>query len=162
MLRLWPLDSNMDEIGFDTVHFWVQAHSVPRFFLSGQCAKQLGDQIWEILEIDLVDAASFPDDYFIRYLVELDICCPLKVFLYLPRQELPDARIQLQYERLGDFCYWCGCLGHVQSHCLLPEIPYDGSVSPFGPWLRASPLATHPAWCFHPPRPICLPVSSSA
>lgn len=46
-----------------------------------------------------------------------------------------DICIMLLYERLLNFCYLCGKLGHIQRDCVI-EVSTDNQL-PFGNWLRA-------------------------
>lgn len=43
--------------------------------------------------------------------------------------------ILLRYERLPQFCFQCGCLGHIFRDCGSPN--EELKEFPFGPWLRA-------------------------
>ncbi|KAL0433251.1 UNVERIFIED_CONTAM: hypothetical protein Slati_2659400 [Sesamum latifolium] len=50
--------------------------------------------------------------------------------------------VTFTYERLENFCYLCGMLGHITRYC--NECFVDGFIdpvddTPYGPWLRASP-----------------------
>ncbi|KAK4426428.1 hypothetical protein Salat_1411400 [Sesamum alatum] len=48
--------------------------------------------------------------------------------------------VHLTYERLPNFCYFCGKLGHIAKYC---ELQFEegfvdpGFDSPYGPWIRA-------------------------
>ncbi|XP_074306618.1 uncharacterized protein LOC141641875 [Silene latifolia] len=47
------------------------------------------------------------------------------------------VRFDVKYERLPNFCYGCGLMGHGERDC--DEGPYEEHELQFGDWLRASP-----------------------
>ncbi|KAK4426654.1 hypothetical protein Salat_1434100 [Sesamum alatum] len=72
--------------------------------------------------------------------VDLDVGQPLKRAL---RIRLPDSELTVTftYERLPNFCYGCGVLGHIVRDC--PKVLEDPSMGttlelPYGAWLRES------------------------
>ncbi|KAL2939065.1 Dihydrolipoyl dehydrogenase mitochondrial [Bienertia sinuspersici] len=51
--------------------------------------------------------------------------------------------VDIKYERLGDFCYYCSMLGHVDRNCTMiaaEEVAKKEMVYKYGPWLQESPL----------------------
>lgn len=44
--------------------------------------------------------------------------------------------VDFRYERLGDFCYNCGCLGHIDKGCS-KEVGQEMKKK-YGSWLKAS------------------------
>ncbi|KAL0357535.1 UNVERIFIED_CONTAM: hypothetical protein Scaly_1439200, partial [Sesamum calycinum] len=72
--------------------------------------------------------------------VAIDITKPLTRALKI-RTVLGDEQlVTFTYERLPNFCYLCGCLGHLSRQCELQfqaNFCDPGANSPFGNWLRA-------------------------
>lgn len=54
---------------------------------------------------------------FLRVKVEFEVSKPLESGIFLDRDPLPGIWIQLKYERVADFCFKCGRLGHVKVRC---------------------------------------------
>ncbi|KAL0403884.1 UNVERIFIED_CONTAM: hypothetical protein Sradi_2029200 [Sesamum radiatum] len=73
--------------------------------------------------------------------VALDITKPLSRALKI-RTVLGDEQlISFTYEHLPNFCYLCGCLGHLSRQCelqLQPDFKDPGLNTPFGGWLQAA------------------------
>lgn len=70
-----------------------------------------------------------------RVQVEINIEQPLPDGFPLTRYIKSATWISFKYERLSDFCYCCGCLGHIQQSC--PNLQTQIKVTNFGPWMRA-------------------------
>ena len=55
--------------------------------------------------------------------------------------------VYFRYEKLLNFCYWFGAIGHVEDDCDVKPEEIETDEWPYGPHLRASPLKTS----FHKP-----------
>ncbi|KAL5762916.1 hypothetical protein ACOSP7_019180 [Xanthoceras sorbifolium] len=80
---------------------------------------------------------------FLRIKVSIDITKPLKRGIRM-RLENFDTMITalIKYERLPDFCYGCGFIGHSFRECHISEVRksiMEGAEPKFRVWLRASP-----------------------
>ncbi|KAL5752993.1 hypothetical protein ACOSQ2_023500 [Xanthoceras sorbifolium] len=81
---------------------------------------------------------------FLTIKVRIDITKPLKRGIRM-RLENFDTMITalIKYERLPDFCYGCGFIGHSVRECHNSEVRksiMEGAEPKFGVWLRASTL----------------------
>lgn len=76
-----------------------------------------------------------------RVQVEMDTSCPLVPGFPLERNQLPDLWVPFKYEKLGNFCFGCGLLGHDQRDCQDSGTQWfmrEGvSFGFFGRWLHA-------------------------
>jgi hypothetical protein len=105
------------ELDFTTSTFWVQIHGLPMLWQMEDNLKHIGRQIGSVLEIDFISEPVPHWRKFIRIRVEIDISKPLKSSFFLPRPGLHDIWIGLKYEKLPDFCYKCGIIGHLERDC---------------------------------------------
>lgn len=88
-------------------------------------------------------AESDDDGVIGRYLhvhVTLDISKPLSRGRKLKENSVAVGWVSFHYERILNFCFWCGCLMHKDRCCTI-QLNNKGK-SPmekqqFGPWLRA-------------------------
>ncbi|KAK4426567.1 hypothetical protein Salat_1425300 [Sesamum alatum] len=90
---------------------------------------------------------------------------PLKHALRLRSKHGAEVVVRFFYERLPNFCYIYGTLGHISQYCSLRF--QDGFIDPglqtsYGAWLRASgPMrrlgsvsdTVHPTYVLRPPSP---------
>ncbi|KAI7997022.1 hypothetical protein LOK49_LG10G01999 [Camellia lanceoleosa] len=61
-------------------------------------------------------------------------------------QDRDPVWVTFKYERLPNFCYFCGRLGHGDRECparMLGGAGAEGHGDQYGAWLRASPLYMH-------------------
>ncbi|KAK2650316.1 hypothetical protein Ddye_017805 [Dipteronia dyeriana] len=78
---------------------------------------------------------------FVRVKVEIDVTRPLKRAIKLRLDEFNSTvTIPIKYERLPEFCYGCGVLGHSFHDCMdktSRREAMEGSMTKYGDWLRA-------------------------
>ncbi|KAK3223533.1 hypothetical protein Dsin_010558 [Dipteronia sinensis] len=126
-------------LGFNTVELWVQIHDVPIMCMNRRTAKWLAEQIGGVIDIP-----TEPKDCwgkFMRVKVQLTIPKPLKRWLRLKLDDSDTVvMVGLKYERLPDFCYACGKIGHVIKECLdvgARTEALSGQFTKYGSWMRA-------------------------
>ncbi|KAH7567864.1 hypothetical protein JRO89_XS07G0170200 [Xanthoceras sorbifolium] len=125
---------------FSQTVLWVQVHNVPLVCMTKEIGLFIDRQIGIVCELDL-SATGDCLGKFLQIRVSLDISKPLKRCI---RMELDGSRkastMLLCYERLPEFCFYCGILGHATRDCVdvdkhmlanLTNFDYSG-------WLRAS------------------------
>lgn len=97
---------------------------------------KLGRHVGSMEEIDSGEDGSFLGR-FARIRVHIDVSKPLtKCISIKPFGEKEDIIVLLIYERLPDFCYACGRIGHLARFC--EDITVDKNNHVFWSWLRAS------------------------
>ncbi|KAK4422850.1 hypothetical protein Salat_1867600 [Sesamum alatum] len=77
----------------------------------------------------------------IRIRVNINVMLPLKQALRLQLKNGEECVIRFSYERLPNFCYLCGKLGHISRLCDLrfqDGFVDPGDSAPYGAWLRTS------------------------
>lgn len=95
----------------------------------------VGARLGRLLEVDVGEDGSCTGK-FARIRVMMDISKPLRQGIWVKQERLEDEIcILLRYERLPQFCFQCGCLGHSLRDCSLPHV--DAKDCSFGSWLRA-------------------------
>lgn len=79
---------------------------------------------------------------FLRFRVLINLEKPLKKGTFLKSKEGIEFKVCFKFERLLDFCYRCGRVGHLIKDCWEKAQGDDGESETltYGSWLRASPL----------------------
>ncbi|KAL5865350.1 hypothetical protein ACOSQ3_002864 [Xanthoceras sorbifolium] len=140
---------DFSEMKFRWAEFWVQVHNVPLVCMTRNVGLFLGKHIGQVKEID-VGASGDCLGKFLRIRVAIDILKPLKRVLRVKLEGMMEEKtLLLKYERLLEYCFCCGLLGHRFRECPGEEEGLEPRATDefgFGSWLRASsPGKTRPA-----------------
>ncbi|KAL5768847.1 hypothetical protein ACOSQ2_015630 [Xanthoceras sorbifolium] len=142
-------DGKFLEMGFNNVQFWVQLHNVPLICMTKEIGWALSNKISQVTDID-VGATGDCLGRFLLVRVVIDVSKPLSRYLRVCLSEGdPDTVLLLRYERLTEYCFQCGVVGHVVRECQLAHDSSGSSSVPefkFGSWMRAEspPKARYP------------------
>ncbi|XP_021757945.1 uncharacterized protein LOC110722981 [Chenopodium quinoa] len=129
------------EVVFDRTPMWVRLYDVPFNKRNPLIMSEIGNMLEGFMELDDTDPLGWGE--FMRIRVMLDVTKPLRWGLLVAVGSATTKWIDVKYERLSDFCFYCGILDHTDRECDKKEM--DGEemndvVYQYGPWLRASPL----------------------
>ncbi|PWA95005.1 hypothetical protein CTI12_AA054370 [Artemisia annua] len=116
-LQPWDSNKTLNEMEFNKGQFWVQAHDLPLGLLTSEYATTIAESLGTLIALDCVGEGSQTDRDFLRFRVEVNITKPIVPGFFIPRSDGKESWITLKYERLSDFCYRCGCLGHCRESC---------------------------------------------
>lgn len=116
ILNTLPDNTPAQSVPLLSVSFWVRIHDVPVGFMTERVGKDLGNFIGEFLEYDVKNSANHLRSYM-RIRVLLDVSKPLKRQKKIKRPGGDSQIVKFKYERLGNFCYYCGALGHIEDYC---------------------------------------------
>lgn len=77
--------------------------------------------------------------------VNLDLRKPLKKRIIINGKGGKEMKVYMKYKKLSNFCYRCGCLGHIMKDYdrvegREVEDPKKEMNLMYGPWLRTSPM----------------------
>ncbi|PWA65867.1 hypothetical protein CTI12_AA329390 [Artemisia annua] len=103
--------------------FWVQAHGLPFGKMTKAYAIELASKIGDLVELDCVGEGLQLNRPFLRFQVAVDLNAPLCPGFEIPWDGLKPLFISFKYERLSNFCYACGRLGHDDQTCSYPKDP---------------------------------------
>lgn len=131
-----------EKMKFEKATFWIQFHNVPVAYRTEQTARILGSRVGKVLNIGTNDADECWGR-FLRVRVQVNVAEPLCRCLSITVEGSKQVWVTIRYERLPDFCYHCGLIGHVAAECSEEEKEesyesgHQTELKPFGPWMKA-------------------------
>jgi hypothetical protein len=127
---------------------WVQFRDIPFHLLTKKLARTLGEEIGNLIMIDNNSRGSIFDK-FLRARVQLPLYTALQRWATLEDVITgEEVKVQIRYERLPNFCLFCGFIGHMEARC---DLPVEGRRLNYSQELRV------PAVHFDDPRSWFLP-----
>ncbi|XP_009363711.2 uncharacterized protein LOC103953669 [Pyrus x bretschneideri] len=130
----WPPELALEELELDAVPFWVQIRGIPLGLASVDNIQRLTKEAGKFLAMEDPGLARG----FLRVRILVDTEKPLFKGCWIRRDTNKDTWVEFRYERLQDFCYRCGRIGHINTECTV-EVTGEGAVA-YGEWLKAPPV----------------------
>lgn len=123
---------------FTKVKFWVQIHGLPMRMLDPETAIELGETIRQVSPS--VNSKEMIGGDFLWIRVEVDVSKPLCRGRIVVLENDREIWVSFKYEKLSNFCYWCGMVSHDEKECEV-WLSSKGTISmtnrEYGAWLRA-------------------------
>ena len=124
---------------FDRVTYWVQIHNVPKKSLNHETSEAIGKMIGLVIQVaDIEDDGAGGE--FLRVRAAVDITKPLPCCWKLWAEGKHIGWVGIRYERLPNFCYWCGWVSHSERDCemwLRAKGNLKREDQQYGEWMRA-------------------------
>lgn len=93
--------NTIDEYDFKMIPIWVGAYGIPMGMMSMETGDLLGEQIGEVLDVDLDDDGNAMGE-FMRIKVRMDITSPIMRFVTLELEEDEEDQRHVHEEMMGD------------------------------------------------------------
>lgn len=133
-IQKWDPSVGLTMVNFKKIQFWVQIHDLGLEKFNMENAKRIGNIIGEYVETDK-DVENTCRS-FLRLKVVVDAKKPLLAGFWWSNSHGNEIRANIKYERLSDFCYGCGKLGHTTQACKEDVRMSESKMghTMFGPW----------------------------
>ncbi|KAL9666869.1 hypothetical protein QQ045_001213 [Rhodiola kirilowii] len=135
IIRRWDGNIKLDNLNFDKVQLWMQIHNLPLGFIEDEFARGFAELAGTIYKRPVAEAGVLRKR-FVRYKIEIDVNQPVVPGVYFKDKNGELLWIAFKYERLPQFCEFCGCLSHESGSCN-SEAAVNG-IKKFDATLRAS------------------------
>jgi hypothetical protein len=107
-------------VQFTHVPMWVQFQNIPFYLLTKSLAWELGWEIGTTLMIDNNSRGGM-NDKFLRARIQIPLYAALRKKITLEDEITgEEVKVKICYERLPNFCLFCGYIGHMEARCDLP------------------------------------------
>ena len=136
MLNRWEAGIEENTEAFRFAPLWVQVWNLPIHWISKEAGKKIGKVLKEVKEF-LISHTGGKEGKHLKMLVWADMTQPLLRRTAVKMNGVLKW-INFRYERVPDFCYKCGIVGHSEKKCKNEvSIKKGQHENQYGPWLRA-------------------------
>ncbi|RYQ87864.1 hypothetical protein Ahy_B09g095407 [Arachis hypogaea] len=138
-LKRWKGEDSMVETEFLKVPIWIQLWGLPEHCKTKELGRKLGRVMGEVMDVDLFILRG-KEEQIVKVQIGLDVTKPLRRSMKIAGGDKKVIELQVKYEKIGNFCYYCGFLGHEARGCSkFFEDSAAGKVDEekWGPWVRA-------------------------
>ncbi|KAI7981836.1 Uncharacterized protein LOK49_Contig11G00008 [Camellia lanceoleosa] len=141
LVLLEELDGSLQpsEVQFRSVLFWVHVIDLPIIGMTKEVGALIGNSIGTFADMDYAEG-GVAWGKSLRIRVAINIHKPLRRGMKITLGQKDPVWLSFKYERLPNFCFACGILGHNQRECdlkLIGQHAPGGSEVQYGSWLRA-------------------------
>ncbi|KAK9218225.1 hypothetical protein WN943_006862 [Citrus x changshan-huyou] len=120
----------------DKKGYYQGIRNVPIACMEKDFLQALGGKIGIVEEVETDDNGDCFGE-FARIRISVNITQPLERILFLKQEGEPDIPMPVVYERLIDFCFCCGIIGHQYKECENYQSQQKGEL-PYGNWMKAT------------------------
>ncbi|RYR14789.1 hypothetical protein Ahy_B04g071489 [Arachis hypogaea] len=133
-LQWWSSNLSIDEVNYNQLPIWVQIHGLPYDKINIKNDEKIGAIVGRVIgaEDPFVEGNMLRS--FLRVRVEINVQMALKTGFWFKRNDGSHSWVEFKYEKLYDYCYKCGRIGHDKRACMEelvrslvnPEMPRYG------------------------------------
>ncbi|XP_012851564.1 PREDICTED: uncharacterized protein LOC105971262 [Erythranthe guttata] len=134
-------DSDPTTMDIYLMNIIIRIHNLPISKRTVPMVNQIGSKVGDVVEI--LNSKQLEFHQYVRVKVRIDVNKCLKRGMNLHNLDGTKNWIAFTYERLPNFCFLCGLIGHAENRC---PIRYEdnfidpGEQLPYGMWMKATSL----------------------
>ncbi|KAH7833675.1 hypothetical protein Vadar_008660 [Vaccinium darrowii] len=143
ILERWNPKVQPHLYSFNLTPIWVQIWGLPIQYNSKEVGLKLGSKLGFVDDVSL-PATGSKKGKFVRVRAHVDINLPLKRGCMVKMEASRPFWVEFRYERLPNFCFYCGLVGHDLQSCTTRFSDMDDNSlrnAQYGEWIRASPVS---------------------
>lgn len=137
-LKSWSGGMRIEDVDFMRTQVWVQIHGLKLDRRNDENAQLISQCIGEMVQIEQTMGPEGLDRSYLHMKMVIDARKPVKTGFWYAQQNGEHAWARIKYERLPEFCYGCGRIGHTEKNCNgeLVRAEEDPREPMNGPWLQ--------------------------
>lgn len=145
-LKVCPPNQCTSEIEFGMLQMWVQVHDLCLEMLNAENTSYVANTIGKCIEMD--SETDMQKRGYLRLKIEVKLEVPLKSGYWWTTDRWNERWTQIKCERVSDFCYGCGNLGHNAQACNRDiTLSKVNSTQPmYGPWTTCARQRKQSNW----------------
>lgn len=117
VLEKWKPMLTLEEVELKWSPYWIQLHGLPLEAFSVKNIIRIAGKFGRVLTVEDPFTEGKATRIFARAKVLFDISKPLLSGVSIPRPGLSKIWVAAKYEKLQQYCYNCGVIGHDQKFC---------------------------------------------
>ncbi|KAJ1420356.1 Zinc knuckle CX2CX4HX4C [Sesbania bispinosa] len=121
VLKRWSRDQSIDQVEFSKVLLSVQLWGLPPHCRTPKMGRKIGACLGRVEESEVYEGRD--KITFVKLLVEVDTQKPLLPGIPVGSHMDGVTWVDFRYERLPQFCYKRGHIGHDEDSCKVPTTP---------------------------------------
>ncbi|KAE8709836.1 hypothetical protein F3Y22_tig00110328pilonHSYRG00622 [Hibiscus syriacus] len=132
---------SVEEYDFSKMPIWIRVFDLPLGLIDEISGFQIGNTVGKVVVVDLRNREGHLWAY-LCICAEIDIKKPIRRCLNMGKR--PDGKLMsclLKYERLPNFCHWCGIIGNTIIECPT-YIANQQEILQYEDWLRVTSLGS--------------------
>lgn len=138
-------------VTFRSVPIWAHFKNIPFYLLSKELTRDLGRKLGSLITIDNNSRGDICSK-FVRARVLLPTNQALQKWISLIDEVTnEEVVVSVFFERLPNFCFHCGLIGHVIGNCTLPDSKKENNYSAD---LEVDAIHHNDPWCWFLPESI--------
>ncbi|XP_072066652.1 uncharacterized protein At4g02000-like [Arachis hypogaea] len=116
-LRRWRQGVAIEEKEFAYVSIWIQLWGLPEYCKIKELGRKVGGALGEVLDVDIFIIKGKEEYRIVKVQINLDVTRPLRRILKIAGPDERVIELKLRYERISNFCNYCGQVGHEVRGC---------------------------------------------
>ncbi|XP_025628853.1 uncharacterized protein At4g02000-like [Arachis hypogaea] len=111
-LRRWRQGVAIEKKEFVYVSIWIQLWGLPEHCKTKELGRKVGGALEKVLDVDLFLIKGKEEHRIVKVHINLDVTRPLRRILKIAGLDERVIELKLRYERIGNFCNYCGQVDH--------------------------------------------------